>query len=43
LGVPLAGMADAIRALKHASLALLSKEDADTAEPYFDYIVQALS
>ncbi len=43
LGVPLAGMADAIRALKNASLALLSKEDADTAEPYFDYIVQALS
>lgn len=41
LGVPLAGMADAIRALKNASLALLSKEDADTAEPYFDYIVQA--
>ncbi|BBC26074.1 allophycocyanin-B [Pseudanabaena sp. ABRG5-3] len=43
LGVPLVGMADAVRALKNASLALLSKEDADTAEPYFDYIVQALS
>ncbi len=43
LGVPLAGMADAIRCLKNASLDLLSKEDAATTEPYFDYMIQAMS
>ena len=43
LGVPLVGMADGVRCLKDASLALLSKEDAVTTEPYFDYIIQALS
>ena len=43
LGVPLVGMADGVRCLKDASLALLSKEDALTTEPYFDYIIQALS
>ena len=43
LGVPLVGMADGVRCLKDAALALLSKEDAVTTEPYFDYIIQALS
>jgi allophycocyanin-B len=43
LGVPLVGMADAVRCLKNASLALLSKDDAATTEPYFDYIIQAMS
>lgn len=43
LGVPLVGMADGVRCLKTASLALLSKEDAATTEPYFDYIIQAMS
>lgn len=43
LGVPVTGMADSIRCLKDAALALMSKEDADTAEPYFDYIIQAMS
>ena len=43
LGVPLVGMADGIRCLKNAAIALLSKEDAATAEPYFDYIIQAMS
>jgi allophycocyanin-B len=43
LGVPLVGMADAVRCMKNASLALLSKEDATTTEPYFDYIIQAMS
>jgi allophycocyanin-B len=43
LGVPLAGMVEAINALKKASLDLLSAEDAAEASPYFDYIIQALS
>lgn len=43
LGVPIVGMADAIRCLKGAALALLSKEEAMTTEPYFDYIIQAMS
>jgi allophycocyanin-B len=43
LGVPVSGMADSVRCLKDASLALLSKEDAETAEPYFDFIIQAMS
>ncbi len=43
LGVPMVGMADSIRALKAASLALLSKDDAATAEPYFDYLIQGMS
>ncbi len=42
LGVPLQGMADSIRCLKEASLALLSKEEADLVEPYFDYLIQGL-
>jgi allophycocyanin-B len=43
LGVPMPGMADSIRCLKDASLNLLTKEDADTTEPYFDYVIQAMS
>lgn len=43
LGVPVTGMADSIRCLKDAALALMSQEDADTAAPYFDYIIQAMS
>lgn len=43
LGVPVPGMADSIRCLKNASIDLLSKEDADEAAPYFDYIIQAMS
>ena len=43
LGVPLPGMAEAIRCLKEASLALLSAEDAAEAAPYFDYIIQGMS
>jgi len=43
LGVPVGGMADSIRALKKASLGLLSEEDAIAAAPYFDYIIQAMS
>ena len=43
LGVPVPGMADSIRCLKNAAVDLLSKEDADEATPYFDYIIQAMS
>ncbi len=43
LGVPVPGMAEAIRCLKAASLELLSEDDAAAASPYFDYIIQAMS
>ncbi len=43
LGVPVPGMAEAIRCLKQASLALLSAEDAEEAAPYFDYIIQFMA
>jgi len=43
LGVPVPGMAEAMRCLKDASLALLSEEDVDETAPYFDYIIQAMS
>lgn len=43
LGVPVPGMAEAIRCLKAASLELLSDSDAAAASPYFDYIIQAMS
>jgi len=43
LGVPVPGMAESIRCLKEASLALLDREDAKETAPYFDYIIQAMS
>lgn len=43
LGVPVTGMAESIRCLQEASLALLSDEDAAEAAPYFDFIIQAMS
>ncbi len=43
LGVPVPGMAEAIRCLKEASLGLLSDEDAAETAPYFDYLIQAMS
>jgi allophycocyanin-B len=43
LGVPVPGMVDSIICLKDASLKLLSTEDAATAAPYFDYIIQSMS
>lgn len=43
LGVPVPGMAEAIRCLKNASLGLLDANDAAAAEPYFDFIIQAMS
>ncbi|MFN5856140.1 MAG: allophycocyanin [Pseudanabaenaceae cyanobacterium] len=43
LGVPMAGMADSIRCLKDASLSLMTKADAEVAEPFFDYVAEAMS
>ncbi|PSF35285.1 allophycocyanin [Aphanothece hegewaldii CCALA 016] len=43
LNVPVTGMIEAIRCLKDAALSQLSKEDADEAGPYFDYIIQTMS
>jgi allophycocyanin-B len=43
LGVPMPGMAEAIRCLKGASLELLDDSDAAEASPYFDYLIQAMS
>ena len=43
LGVPVPGMAEAIRCLKEASISLLNEDDAKEAAPYFDYIAQAMS
>jgi allophycocyanin-B len=43
LGVPVPGMAEAIRCLKKASLGLLSEEDAAEAAPYFDFLIQGMS
>ncbi len=43
LGVPVNGMADSVRCLKVASLELMSEDDASLAQPYFDYVIQAMS
>jgi len=43
LGVPVDGMADSVRTLKDASVELMSSDDAALVEPYFDYIIQAMS
>ncbi|MEO1211128.1 MAG: allophycocyanin subunit alpha-B [Cyanobacteria bacterium J06638_20] len=43
LGVPMPGMAEAMRCLKKASLSLLSDDDAQAAAPYFDFIIQYMS
>ncbi len=43
LGVPIAGMVEAIKSLKMASLDLLNKEDGAATAPYFDFIIQGMS
>ena len=43
LGVPMPGMAEAMRCLKEASISLLSTEDAAEVAPYFDYLIQGMS
>jgi allophycocyanin-B len=42
LGVPMPGMAEAMRTLKDASIALLSSDEAGLAGPYFDYLIQGM-
>jgi len=42
LGVPMPGMVDAMRTMKEASLALLSKDQASLAGPYFDFLIQGM-
>ena len=42
LGVPMPGMVESIRCLKEASLSLLSTNDAATAAPYFDFLIQGM-
>jgi len=43
LEVPVPGMVESIRCLKQASLGLLNDDDAQTAAPSFDYIIQSMS
>lgn len=43
LAVPVPGMVDAIRCLKDAALGVLDPEDAQTAAPYFDFMIQTMS
>jgi allophycocyanin-B len=42
LGVPMPGMVESMRCLKEASLSLLSTNDAATAAPYFDFLIQGM-
>ncbi|MCP9916089.1 allophycocyanin subunit alpha-B [Cyanobium sp. ATX 6F1] len=42
LGVPLPGMVESMRALKEASLVLLSTDEAELAGPYFDFLIKSL-
>lgn len=43
LNVPVPGMVEAIRCLKEASFLVLAEDEAQEAEPYFDYVIQAMS
>ena len=43
LGVPMPGMAEAMRCLKDVSLSLLSDEESAEIAPYFDYLIQGMS
>jgi len=42
LGVPMPGMAEAMRCLKEAALGILNPDDASEAQPYFDFLVQGM-
>jgi allophycocyanin-B len=42
LGVPMPGMVEAMRTMKEAALSLLSTEQAATAAPYFDFLIQGM-
>ncbi|WP_026101276.1 allophycocyanin subunit alpha-B [Synechococcus sp. PCC 7336] len=43
LNVPIPGMVDAMKFMKGVALELLNTEDIAVAEPYFDYIITAMS
>jgi len=43
LGVPVAGMIDAIKCLKEASTEVLSEEQEEFITPYYDYLIQGMS
>lgn len=43
LDVPISGMIDAMKFMKGIALELLNTEDVAVAEPYFDYIIAAMS
>jgi len=42
LGVPMPGMVESMRALKEASLSLLSTDDSELTSPYFDFLIQGM-
>ena len=42
LGVPMPGMVEAMRTLREAALSLMSTEQAATAGPYFDFLIQGM-
>ena len=42
LGVPMPGMVEAMKAMREASLALLSDDQQSLASPYFDYLIQGM-
>jgi allophycocyanin alpha subunit len=43
LGTPVDAVVEGVRAMKSASLSLLSGDDADEAGSYFDYVIGAMS
>ena len=43
LGVPMPGMAEAMRCLKDVSLSLLTDEESAATAPYFDFLIQGMS
>ena len=42
LGVPMPGMVEAMKAMREASLALLSDDQQTMAAPYFDFLIQGM-
>ena len=42
LGVPMPGMVEAMKAMREASLALLSEDQQSLASPYFDFLIQGM-
>ena len=42
LGVPMPGMVEAMKAMREASLGLLSDDQQTLAAPYFDFLIQGM-